>query len=50
MTYAVEIRGNKIVQALGKYNQRLEEEDKAEIDAWFKKVYVATWMAITKKI
>jgi len=50
LTYAVEIRGNKIVQALGKYNQRLEEEDKAEIDAWFKKVYVATWMAITKKI
>ena len=40
LTYAVEIRNDRIVQALGKYNRRIDEEDRARIDAWFKEVYL----------
>ncbi len=44
LTYAIEIRGNKIVQALGKHNRRIEEEERAKINAWFKEIYIATWI------
>ena len=44
LRYAVEIRDNKIVQALGKYNKRIETEDRALIDIWFKEVYVKSWL------
>ena len=44
LKYAIEIRGNKIVQALGKHNSRIGVEDRVEIDLWFKEVYIATWM------
>jgi hypothetical protein len=45
--YAVEIRGSKIVQALGKYNRVLEEEDREEIDSWLKEVYMPVWMGLS---
>jgi hypothetical protein len=48
--YAVEIRGSKIVQALGKYNRVLEEEDREEIDSWLKEVYMPVWMGLSSKI
>ena len=44
LSYAIEIQGNKIVQALGRHNRRMEAEARAEIDAWFKEVYIDTWM------
>ena len=44
LTYAVEIRGNKIVQALGKHNRRMEEDERVQIDMWFKEVYIDTWI------
>ena len=48
LIYAIEIRGSKIVQALGRYNRRIEAEDRAEIAVWFKEVYVDTWMRSSK--
>jgi hypothetical protein len=44
--YAVEIRGSKIVQALGKYNRVIEDQDREEIDTWLKEVYVPAWMGL----
>jgi hypothetical protein len=46
LCYAVEIRGSKIVQALGKYNRVIEDQDREEIDAWLKEVYVPVWMGL----
>jgi len=48
--YAIEIRGSKIVQALGKYNRVIEEQDREEIDTWLKEVYVAGWMGFSSII
>jgi len=47
--YAIEIRGSKIVQALGKYNQDIEEEDRKEIDEWLNKVYIQGWMKLSSE-
>lgn len=44
LTYAVEIVGNKIIQALGKYNAKIDKEDRDIIDMWFKEVYIKSWM------
>lgn len=44
LTYAIEIRRNRIVQALGKHNKHIEAEDREEIDRWFKEVYVDAWI------
>ena len=34
LLYAIEIRNHKIVQALGKYNGHIENEDRGLIDRW----------------
>jgi hypothetical protein len=47
LLYAVEIRNNRIVQALGKYNKHIERKDKALIDAWFREVYILSWMGVS---
>ena len=39
----------KIVQALGKYNQEIEEEDRKEIDEWLNKVYIQGWMKLSSE-
>lgn len=44
LTYAIEIRGRKIVQALGKCNKHIEAAERVEIDMWFKDVYIPAWM------
>ena len=44
LLYAVEIRHNKIVQALGKFNRQIKEEDRKRIDMWFMKSYMASWL------
>ncbi len=49
MAYAIEIRGNKIVQALGKYNKPIENEDRSKIDEWFNEVYIQAWMCPSSK-
>jgi hypothetical protein len=35
LLYAVEIQKMKIVQALGKFNRQIEEDDRKVIDIWF---------------
>lgn len=44
LTYAIEIKNNKIIQALGKHNKPIESEDRAEIDSWFKDTYIDSWI------
>lgn len=46
LQYAVEIRRHRIVQALGRYNARIIEEDRNAIDRWFQKVYMKGWMQV----
>jgi len=40
LTYALEIRNNKIVQLSGIYNQRVDEYNKNKIEEWFRKIYI----------
>jgi len=44
LLYAVELRGKRIVQALGKYNVHIEKDERVKIDEWHKEVYVDSWM------
>ncbi len=48
LCYAIEIRRHKIVQALGKYNKRIDAEDIVEIDEWFREVYRKAWINPTQ--
>ncbi len=50
LSYAVEIRGHKIVQALGKDNKPINAEDSKKIDMWFKDVYLNSWIQSSKSI
>jgi hypothetical protein len=44
LTYAIELRVNKIVQASGVYNGRLSTEEREKIERWHKEVYLKNLM------
>jgi hypothetical protein len=44
LTYAIEIRGNKIVQALGARNKRIDTVSMDKIKRWFKETYIVEWI------
>ncbi len=44
LSYAVEIRDHKIVQARGYDNKDINLEDREEIEIWFKDVYLNSWI------
>jgi hypothetical protein len=44
LLYAVEIKGDRIVQALGKNNRLISREDRGVIERWFRNVYLRGWI------
>ncbi|HHD78196.1 MAG TPA: hypothetical protein ENK98_00910 [Epsilonproteobacteria bacterium] len=44
LKYAVEIKGNRIVQTLGVSNSGIGAEDREVIDRWFLDVYLRGWI------
>jgi hypothetical protein len=44
LMYAIELREKRIVQALGKYNVRIDKDERVKIDEWYKEVYVDSWV------
>ena len=50
LSYAVEIRGHKIVQSLGYDNKSINPQDSKEITQWFKDVYLNSWITSLKSI
>lgn len=44
LLYAIEIKNDRIVQALGRYNQPIEKEDRRKIDLWFEEFYLKGWL------
>ena len=40
LTYALEIKGDRVVQLSASFNRRLEESEREKVDRWFKKVYM----------
>lgn len=44
LQYAIEIHRHRVIQALGRYNARIIEEDRNAIDRWFRKIYVKGWL------
>jgi len=49
LTYAVEIRGDKIVQASGVRNQTISRDDSKIIDMWFREVYLLNCFELDEK-
>ena len=44
LKYAIEIKGDRIVQALGVSNSGIGAEDREVIDRWFRDVYLRGWI------
>ena len=42
--YAIEIRNMNIVQALGRDNRSIPDNDKKIVNEWFRKVYTREWI------
>ncbi len=46
LTYALEIRDNKIVQLSARYNRTLSEKERDKVDRWYKEVYMFNLMKL----
>ncbi|PHS36852.1 MAG: hypothetical protein COB07_12050 [Sulfurovum sp.] len=40
LLYAIELKGTKIIQALGRFNKNIEPEPRKKIDRWLREVYL----------